>query len=159
MSARHHASLAAFTLWTALAQAAEPSATNRPSIRTMNTPAGPVYELAFPSSPVRTASAPETDVQSTPVGPMLVLRRNSSTSVSGLRVGLVPTFPANVQAQALPNGTQLLVLPTREMPAAASAAPSAVVEIDPAKPGTRLEDTPRNDVRYRLKTPAPAASR
>ena len=159
MSARQHAGLAALTLWSALALAAEPLAASRPVIHTVNTPDGPVYELVLPSAPVRAASAPETEVQSTPAGPMLVLRSNSPTSVNGLRRGLVSTFPANVQAQALPNGTQMLVLPTREMPAATIAAPSAVVDIDPAKPGTRPEDVPRNDVRYRPKTSSAAASR
>ena len=159
MSARHHAGVAVLTLWAAFAQAAEPLAESRPTIRTVNTPAGPVYELAFSSAPVRAASAPATDVQSTPAGPMLVLRNNSSTSISSMRKASVSPFPANVQAQALPNGTQVLVLPTREMPAAASTAPAVVVEIDPAKPGTRIEDTPRNDVLYRPKPAAAAASR
>ena len=159
MNARQQASLAALTLCTALAQAAEPTAASQPAMRTVNTAAGPIYELAFPSTPPRATSAPATDVQATPAGPMLVLRSTPTTSTSNLRKAPTSTFPANVQAQALPNGAQVLVLPTREMPAAASTAPTAVVEIDPGKPGTRMEDRPRNDVLYRAKPAVATANR
>lgn len=161
MNARSHVGwAAALTLSAGLAHGAQPSAAGAPTMRTVNTPAGPMLELTVPPAPVRAASAPLTDVQSTPAGPMLLLRQPTTASSARKAVASTTTsFPANARAEALPNGAQVLVLPTREPPAAPIAAAPPVVEIDPAKTGTRVQDAPRNDVLYRQKPVAPSPTR
>lgn len=171
MSARTAPGLAALALLSAGAvQAADTVAA--PTIRAVSTPAGQMLVLDVPQSPAAAAAAatastrkPDTDVQMTSAGPMLVLRGpaatpNALTATANARVAAATTssIPANARAEALPNGEQMLVLPSA-VPVAPLTVQRAVVEIDPAKVGTRTVDTPRSDVLYRPKVePAPAAA-
>lgn len=144
--------LAGAALLPAQAQTAGPAA-----LRTTVTPAGLMLELPHPSPAATAATAPSaTAVVSTAQGPMRVLAEPAGTARPSGTVATPAAGPA--PQQQVRHGVQVLVLAEpAAAPAATAPAATAIVEIDPARAGTRPQDTPQPNVLYRPKAAAPAS--
>lgn len=131
-----------------------------PSLRTTSTPAGLMLTLddphVVPAADHKAASTPALATATIEGRQVRVLREPAAPSALARSVAAPAAAPPELQAHAMPNGSQMLVLPSAAAaPAPAPAQALLIVDIDPARPGTRVGDPLQPGTLYRK--PAAAA--